>query len=68
MCAEADILIAAVGRAKMVTADYVKEGAAVIDVGINRSAEGKLVGDVDFASVEPKGRASSRRFRKALDR
>ena len=54
VCAEADILIAAVGRAKMVTADYVKEGAAVIDVGINRSAEGKLVGDVDFASVEPK--------------
>ena len=54
VCAEADILIAAVGRAKMVTADYVKEGAAVIDVGINRSAEGKLVGDVDFASVKPK--------------
>ena len=54
VCAEADILIAARGRAKMVTADYVKEGAAVIDVGINRSAEGKLVGDVDFASVEPK--------------
>ena len=36
----------------MVTADYVKEGAAVIDAGINRSAEGKLVGDVDFASVD----------------
>ena len=41
VCAEADILIAAVGRAKMVTADYVKEGAAVIDVGINRNAEGQ---------------------------
>ena len=54
VCAEADILIAAVGRAKMVTAEYVKEGAAVIDVGINRNDEGKLVGDVDFASVEPK--------------
>ena len=54
VCAEADILIAAVGRAKMVTAEYVKEGAAVIDVGINRNEQGKLVGDVDFASVEPK--------------
>jgi methylenetetrahydrofolate dehydrogenase (NADP+)/methenyltetrahydrofolate cyclohydrolase len=37
----------------MVTAEYVKPGAAVIDVGINRTAAGKLVGDVDFASVEP---------------
>lgn len=54
VCAEADILIAAVGRAKMVTAQYVKEGAAVIDVGINRNEEGRLVGDVDFDSVEPK--------------
>ncbi|MCH1942582.1 bifunctional methylenetetrahydrofolate dehydrogenase/methenyltetrahydrofolate cyclohydrolase FolD [Holdemania massiliensis] len=54
VCAEADILIAAVGRAKMVTAEYVKKGAAVIDVGINRNDEGKLVGDVDFASVESK--------------
>ena len=60
VCAEADILIAAVGRAKMVTADYVKEGAAVIDVGINRSAEGTLVGDVDFASVEPKAGLKTR--------
>ncbi|VAX30347.1 Methenyltetrahydrofolate cyclohydrolase / Methylenetetrahydrofolate dehydrogenase (NADP+) [hydrothermal vent metagenome] len=49
----ADILIAAVGRPKMVTADMVKEGAVVIDVGINR-VDGKLVGDVDFAEVEPK--------------
>jgi methylenetetrahydrofolate dehydrogenase (NADP+)/methenyltetrahydrofolate cyclohydrolase len=53
VCREADILVAAVGRAEMVTAEYVKPGAAVIDVGINRTEEGKLVGDVDFASVEP---------------
>ncbi len=49
----ADILIAAVGRPNMVTEDMVKEGAVVIDVGINR-VDGKLVGDVDFAGVEPK--------------
>ena len=53
VCREADILVAAVGRAEMVTAEYVKPGAAVIDVGINRTEEGKLVGDVDLASVEP---------------
>ncbi len=47
---EADILVAAVGRAKMVKASWVKPGAVVIDVGINRTAEG-LVGDVDFAEV-----------------
>ncbi len=51
---EADILIAAVGRANFVTADMVKEGAVVIDVGINRLDNGKLCGDVDFAAVEPK--------------
>ena len=49
----ADILVAAIGKANFVTADMVKPGAVVIDVGINRNAEGKLVGDVDFASVEP---------------
>ena len=49
----ADILIAAIGKPKMITADYVKEGAVVIDVGINRDENGKLCGDVDFASVEP---------------
>lgn len=49
----ADILIAAVGRPNMVTKDMVKEGAVVIDVGINR-VDGKLVGDVDFDEVEPK--------------
>lgn len=49
----ADILIAAVGRPKMITRDYVKEGAVVIDVGINRDENGKLCGDVDFQDVEP---------------
>lgn len=48
----ADILIAAIGKAKFVTKDMVKEGAVVIDVGINRNEEGKLVGDVDFENVE----------------
>jgi methylenetetrahydrofolate dehydrogenase (NADP+)/methenyltetrahydrofolate cyclohydrolase len=52
VCREADILVAAVGRPEMVTADYVKPGAVVIDVGINRTEKG-MVGDVDFASVEP---------------
>ncbi|SPE28081.1 bifunctional 5,10-methylene-tetrahydrofolate dehydrogenase and 5,10-methylene-tetrahydrofolate cyclohydrolase [Burkholderiales bacterium] len=47
----ADILVAAVGRPAMITADMVKPGAVVIDVGINRLANGKLCGDVDFASV-----------------
>ena len=47
----ADILIAAVGRAKLITADMVKPGAAVIDVGMNRDENGKLCGDVDFESV-----------------
>ncbi len=50
----ADILVAAVGKAKFVTADMVKEGAVVIDVGMNRDENGKLCGDVDYASVEPK--------------
>lgn len=50
----ADILVAALGKPKFVTANMVKEGAVVIDVGINRNEEGKLVGDVDFAEVEPK--------------
>lgn len=53
----ADILVVAVGRAGFITGDMVKEGAVVIDVGMNRSAEGKLCGDVDFASVEPKASA-----------
>ena len=50
----ADILVVAIGRANFVTADMVKEGAVVIDVGINRLETGKLAGDVDFAAVEPK--------------
>ncbi len=59
-CARADILIAAIGRPRMVTADFVKEGAAVIDVGINRIADPaaksgtRLVGDVDFEAVRAK--------------
>ncbi|MBE6807688.1 MAG: bifunctional methylenetetrahydrofolate dehydrogenase/methenyltetrahydrofolate cyclohydrolase FolD [Ruminococcaceae bacterium] len=53
VCRQADILVAAVGRAKFVTADMVKPGATVIDVGINRDENGKLCGDVDFAAVEP---------------
>ena len=54
ICARADILVAAVGKANFVTADMVKEGAVVIDVGMNRLDNGKLCGDVDFAAVEPK--------------
>ena len=50
---QADILVATVGREKFVTADMVKEGAVVIDVGINRNGEGKLCGDVDFEDVAP---------------
>ena len=50
----ADILIAAIGKADFFTGDMVKEGVVVIDVGMNRNAQGKLTGDVDFASVEPK--------------
>jgi len=53
----ADILVVAIGKADFVTGDMVKEGAVVIDVGMNRSEDGKLTGDVDFASVEPKASA-----------
>ena len=49
----ADILVVAVGKPKMITAEYVKDGAVVIDVGIHRNEENKLCGDVDFDSVEP---------------
>ena len=52
ICKNADILVAAVGRAKFVTADMVKEGAVVIDVGMNRDENGKLCGDVDFEAVK----------------
>ena len=49
----ADILVVAIGKPKFINADYVKEGAVVIDVGIHRDENNKLCGDVDFASVEP---------------
>ena len=51
---QADILISAIGKAKFITEDMVKDGAVVIDVGINRNDEGRLVGDVDYENVEPK--------------
>ena len=53
IASKADVLIAALGKPKFVTSDMVKQGAVVIDVGINRTEEGKLVGDVDFEAVEP---------------
>ena len=54
VCREADILVASIGKPEFVKGDMVKEGAVVVDVGINRLESGKLVGDVDFAEVEPK--------------
>jgi methylenetetrahydrofolate dehydrogenase (NADP+)/methenyltetrahydrofolate cyclohydrolase len=51
VCRDADVLVAAVGRAKMIGRDFVKPGAVVIDVGMNRDENGKLCGDVDFAAV-----------------
>ena len=53
-CLRADILIAAIGKARFITADMVKEGAVVVDVGINRRQDGKLCGDVDFENVKEK--------------
>ena len=53
VCKRADVLVSAVGRADFVTADMVKPGAVVIDVGMNRNAEGKLCGDVKYDEVEP---------------
>ena len=53
-CLEADILVAAIGKAKFITADMVKEGAVVIDVGMNRDENGKLCGDVDYENVKEK--------------
>jgi len=52
-CAEADILVVAVGRAEMIKKDWVKPGAVVVDVGMNRRSNGKLVGDVDYDEVSP---------------
>ena len=57
ICRNADILIAAIGHAKFIGADYVSEGQVVVDVGINTDAEGKLCGDVDYDSVTDKVRA-----------
>lgn len=54
LAASADILVSAVGKTGLVTADMVKEGAVVIDVAMNRDGNGKLCGDADFASVEPR--------------
>lgn len=53
ICRNADILVCAIGRAKYFSADMIKPGAVVIDVGMNRDKEGKLCGDVDFAACEP---------------
>ncbi len=54
ICQKADILISAIGKAKFVTSDMVKDGAVVIDVGINRDENGKLCGDIDFDNVKEK--------------
>ncbi len=54
VCARADVLVAAIGKPKFVTADMVKEGAVVIDVGMDRDENGKLCGDVDFENVKEK--------------
>ncbi len=53
-CLKADVLVAAIGKAKFITADMVKDGAVVIDVGMNRDENGKLCGDVDFENVKQK--------------
>lgn len=55
-CLGADIVVAAIGRAKYITADMIKEGAVVIDVGMNRDENGKLCGDVDFENVKKSAR------------
>lgn len=54
ICLSADILVVAIGKAKFVTGDMIKEGAVVIDVGMNRDENGKLCGDVEFESAEKK--------------
>ncbi|MGN0327264.1 MAG: bifunctional methylenetetrahydrofolate dehydrogenase/methenyltetrahydrofolate cyclohydrolase FolD [Lachnospiraceae bacterium] len=53
VCKRADILVVAIGKPKMITSEYVKEGATVIDVGIHRNADNKLCGDVDYEDVYP---------------
>ena len=54
VCKRADILVVAIGKPKFINDSYVKDGAVVIDVGMNRNEEGKLVGDVDFENVKQK--------------
>ena len=54
ICREADILISAIGKPNFIKQTMVKQGAIVIDVGINRTSDGHLVGDVDFKAVAPK--------------
>lgn len=54
VCQRADVIIAAVGKAKMINSDYVKDGAVVLDVGINRDDNNKLCGDVDYEDVKDK--------------
>jgi len=54
---EAEVVIAAVGKAELVRGDWIREGAVVIDVGINRTPEGKLIGDVEFAAAKERARA-----------
>ena len=54
VCRRADIIIAAIGKPRFITSDFVKEGAVVIDVGINRTSDGKLCGDVDYENVSDK--------------
>jgi methylenetetrahydrofolate dehydrogenase (NADP+)/methenyltetrahydrofolate cyclohydrolase len=53
----ADIVVAAIGKAEMVKGDWIREGATVIDVGMNRNAAGKLVGDVDYPAAAERARA-----------
>ncbi|WP_058485212.1 bifunctional methylenetetrahydrofolate dehydrogenase/methenyltetrahydrofolate cyclohydrolase FolD [Defluviitalea phaphyphila] len=57
ICKEADILVAAIGKPKFITADMIKEGAVLIDVGINRLENGKLCGDIDFENCKEKAKA-----------
>ena len=57
VCQKADVLITAVGKAKMFDDEYIKEGAVVLDVGINRDENGKLCGDVDFEKCKEKASA-----------
>jgi methylenetetrahydrofolate dehydrogenase (NADP+)/methenyltetrahydrofolate cyclohydrolase len=57
ICKQADVLVAAVGKAKLIQGDWVKDGAIVIDVGTNKGPDGKLVGDVDFEAARSRARA-----------